>query len=284
MINKIYFEIEDDYLPIESNFQKKRKKVGKEKDVIIWGPLEPPQKLGVRGSNVAVDWDICTGCGVCLEVCPAQVYEWRVTTGHPTSDKKPFPAKAKECMCCYQCEKQCPVQAIRVIFGGPQSLVDVLIGFMVLAQLIGGPLYGLVFGPYLSLSIPFYIGWLVLATSFLFFFSPFLFFKKKGYPTSGKGIMDTTVIVESGTYGIVRHPQYLGGVLAVCSSLLISQHWLFVLIGAPIVWIMPKWIQEEEANQIAKFGDEYKRYMEKVPAINFITGIIRLLHRKRWRT
>ena len=93
--------------------------------------------------------------------------------------------------------------------------------------------------------------------------------------------MDTTAIVESGTYGIVRHPQYLGSVLAVCASLLISQHWLFVLIGAPIVWIMPKWIQEEEANQIAKFGDEYKRYMEKVPAINFITGIIRLLRRKR---
>ena len=276
----MHFEIESDCLPIESNFQKKRKKVGKEKGVIVWGPLEPPQKLGIRGSNVAVDWDICTGCGICLEICPAQVYEWRETAEHPTSDKKPFPVKATKCMCCYQCEKKCPVQAIRVIFGGPQSPVDALTGFLVLAQLIGGPLYGLLFGPYLSLIIPFYVGWLVSVASLLFFFSPFLYFKTRGNPTEGKGIMDTTMIVESGTYGIVRHPQYLGSVLAICASMLISQHWLFVLLSTPILWIMPKWIQKEEVNLISKFGDNYKRYMEKVPRMNFVVGIRRLLQRR----
>jgi protein-S-isoprenylcysteine O-methyltransferase Ste14/NAD-dependent dihydropyrimidine dehydrogenase PreA subunit len=266
-------------LPIESDFQKKRKKVGKEQGVMVWGPLDSPKKLGIRGSNVAVDWDLCTGCGICLEICPAQVYEWRETVEHPTSDKKPFPANANECMFCYQCERQCPVQAIRVIFGGPQSLVDALIGFLVLAQLVGGPLYGLIYGPYLRLTIPFYVGWLASAVSVLFFFSPFIFFKTRGKPTVGKGIMDTTVIVESGTYGIVRHPQYLGGVLAICASLLISQHWLFVLLAIPIVWITPKWIQKAEANLIAKFGDDYKLYMGKVPRMNFVVGIIRLLHR-----
>jgi len=145
-------------LPIDSDFQKKRKKIGKDEDVVVWGPLDPPEKLGIRGSNVAVDWDLCTGCGLCLETCPAQVYEWRETAEHPTSDKKPFPAKATKCVCCYQCEKQCPVQAIRVIFGGPQSPFDMLASYLVMAQLFGGPLYGLVFGPYLGFAIPFYIG------------------------------------------------------------------------------------------------------------------------------
>ena len=268
-------------MPIDPDFQKKRKKIGKEKGVVVWGPLDPPEKIGIRGSNVAVDWDLCTGCGVCLEICPAQVYEWRKTAEHPTSEKKPFPAKATKCMCCYQCEKQCPVQAIRVIFGGPQSPFDMLASYLVMVQLIGGPLYGLVFGPYFSLTIPFYVGWLVLAASLLFFFSPFLYFKTRGKPTEGKGLMDTTVIVESGTYGIVRHPQFLGGVLAICASILISQHWLFALTSIPIEWITPQWLQEEEANQIAKFGDDYKRYMEKVPRINFVVGILRLLHRRR---
>jgi protein-S-isoprenylcysteine O-methyltransferase Ste14 len=93
--------------------------------------------------------------------------------------------------------------------------------------------------------------------------------------------MDTTVVVDSGTYGIVRHPQYLGALLTICASILISQHWLFALIGIFIVWITLKWIREAEANLAAKFGDDYKHYMEKVPRMNFILGIIRLLRRKK---
>jgi protein-S-isoprenylcysteine O-methyltransferase Ste14/NAD-dependent dihydropyrimidine dehydrogenase PreA subunit len=268
-------------LPIDSDFQKKREKLGKDEGVVVWGPFDPPKQLGIRGSNVAVDWDLCTGCGVCLEICPARVYEWRETAEHPTSDKKPFPANAVKCMCCYQCEKQCPVQAIRVIFGGPQSPVDILASYLVMVQLIGGPLYGLVLGPYLGLTIPFYVGWLILAVSLPFFFSPVLYLKTRGKPAEGKGIMDTTVVVESGTYGFVRHPQILGAILTVCGSVLISQHWLFVLIGIFIVWVTPRWIREEEASLLAKFGDAYKQYMEKVPSINFVSGIIRLLRRKK---
>ncbi|MDH5462137.1 MAG: ferredoxin family protein, partial [Candidatus Bathyarchaeota archaeon] len=108
-------------MPIDPNFQKNRKKVGKEKDIAIWGPVNAPLKLGIRGSNVAVDWDICTGCGICLNVCPAQVYDWGETADHPTSEKKAFPAGEPECACCYQCENQCPVQAIRVTFYPPRT-------------------------------------------------------------------------------------------------------------------------------------------------------------------
>jgi len=268
-------------LPIDSDFQKKRKKIGKEKGVVVWGTLEPPKKLGIRGNYVAVDWDLCTGCGICLEICPAKVYEWQKTADHPTSDMKPLPVKAVKCMCCYQCEKQCPVQAIRVIFGGPQSSLYMLASYLVMAQFIGGPLYGLVFGPYLGLTIPFYFGWIVFAASLLFFFSPVIYFRKRGKPAEGKGIMDTTVVVESGTYGIVRHPQFLGAILTVCASILITQHWFFALIGIFIVGITPKWIREAEANLILKFGDDYKRYMQKVPRMNFILGLVRLLRHKK---
>jgi len=267
------------YLPIDPFFQKKRKKVGKDEGIAVWGPVNPPDKLGIHGTYVAVDWDLCTGCGVCLEVCPQQLYEWVETSGHPTSEKKAFPAREPDCVQCYKCETQCPVQAIRVVFGGPQSPLDMLASYLTMAQLIGGPLYGLVFGPYLGLTIPFYVGWIVLAVSLPFFFSPVLYFKTRGKSADGKGIMDTTVIVESGTYGIVRHPQFLGAILTICASILISQHWLFVLIGILIVWVTPKWIREAEENLILKFGDDYKRYMERVPSMNFVLGIVRLLRR-----
>ena len=267
-------------LPIDPDFQKNRKKVGKEKGIAIWGPVDPPKKLGIHGTYVAVDWDICTGCGICLKVCPQQLYEWIETTGHSTSEKKAFPAREPDCVQCYKCETQCPVQAIRVVFGGPQSPLYMLASYLTMAQLIGGPLYGLLFGPSLGLTILFYVGWIVLAVSLPFFFSPVLYFKTRGKPAEGKGVMDTTVVVESGTYGIVRHPQFLGVILSICASILISQHWLLVLIGIFIVGITPKWIREAEENLILKFGDDYKRYMKKVPRINFILGIIRLLRKK----
>ena len=62
-------------MPIDPDFMKKRQKVGNEKGIAIWDPVKPPNKLGVRGTSVAVDWDICTGCGACLEVCPVELYE-----------------------------------------------------------------------------------------------------------------------------------------------------------------------------------------------------------------
>jgi len=94
-------------LPIDPKFQKNRKKVENEDGVAVWGPMDPPQKLGIRGTYVAVDWDICTGCGVCLKVCPQQLYEWRETAGHPTSEKKAFPARESDCIQCYTCETKC---------------------------------------------------------------------------------------------------------------------------------------------------------------------------------
>jgi NAD-dependent dihydropyrimidine dehydrogenase PreA subunit len=69
-------------MSIDPDFQKNRKKVGKEEGIAIWGPVLPPERLGIRGTNVAVDWDICTGCGECLEVCPVDLYEWRDTPRH----------------------------------------------------------------------------------------------------------------------------------------------------------------------------------------------------------
>lgn len=206
-------------MPIDSDFQKKRKKVGKEEGIAIWGFVDPPQKLGIRGTYVAVDWDICEGCGVCLEVCPVQLYEWMETSGHPISEKKAFPARETDCVQCYTCENQCSAQAIRVTFGGPSGWEGAVV-FLMLSQIIVGTIYGTLFGPYLGLQILRYVGWIVLAVGLSFFFSPAIYFPKKGKPQEGKNLMDTTVVVDSGTYGIVRHPQILGCILLISASIL----------------------------------------------------------------
>jgi protein-S-isoprenylcysteine O-methyltransferase Ste14 len=50
----------------------------------------------------------------------------------------------------------------------------------------------------------------------------------------GKSVMDTTAIVDSGTYGIVRHQQILGCILLMLGSVVISQHWLSAIKAVPI--------------------------------------------------
>jgi NAD-dependent dihydropyrimidine dehydrogenase PreA subunit/protein-S-isoprenylcysteine O-methyltransferase Ste14 len=267
-------------LPIDPDFQKNREKVGKEEGIAIWGPVEPPEKLGIRGTNVAVDWDLCTGCGKCIEVCPVKLYEWKDTPGHPTSEKKAFPSRESDCNQCFQCDKRCPVQAIRVIFW-PSGWIMAM-AYLTMAQMMFGVAYGTFMGPYLGLRIPLYIGWAIVPIGLFFMVAPGIYFPKKGRPQEGKTTMDTTVLVDSGTYGIVRHPQFLGGIMLMSASILISQHWLSAVVGIlTVVWGYTGYLPKEEKGLIIRFGDDYRRYMERVPRLNLIVGLIRLLREGR---
>ena len=267
-------------MPIDPDFQKNREKVRKEESITIWGPVDPPEKLGIYGTYVAVDWDICTGCGTCINVCPMQLYEWKETPGHPLSERKPFPKKELDCVQCYTCESECPVQAIRVVFGGAYVWEKAILLTM-FAQIFVGIMYGTIFGPSLDLKIPLYIGWLVTVIGLPFFLATAIYFPRKGKPQEGKSSMDVTVVVDTGLYGIVRHPQYLGCMSMMFASILVSQHWLSAIVGVPMaLWLYTE-IPKEEKGLIIRFGDDYRRYMERVPRLNLIVGLIRLLRERR---
>jgi protein-S-isoprenylcysteine O-methyltransferase Ste14/NAD-dependent dihydropyrimidine dehydrogenase PreA subunit len=269
-------------LAIDPDFRKKRKKVGKEEGIAVWSSMNPNEKFGIRGTAVGVDWDICSGCGICLDVCPMHVYEWRETPGHPTSEKKAFPTRERDCVQCLKCEEQCPEQAINATFLGPTSFVEQTITYLLMLQILGGIIYGAVCGPYWGLEILQYLGWAILAVGLPFFLAPMLYFPKRGKPPEGKTLMLTTTIVDSGTYGIVRHPQMLGCILLMLASILVSQHWLAIIIGIPIsVYTYVVWVPEEEKGLVVKFGEDYKNYMQKVPRMNFLVGLVRWLRRER---
>jgi len=40
-------------------------------------------------------------------------------------------------------------------------------------------------------------------------------------------------------------------------------------------------VLREEQMSVEKFGDDYQLYMQEVPRMNFLLGIIRLLQRRR---
>jgi NAD-dependent dihydropyrimidine dehydrogenase PreA subunit len=101
-------------MPIDPDFMSKMKKGTEHKGHAVWGEVKPPEKLGIHGSKVAVDHDICDGTGTCLDVCPVNVFELADSPGHPVSDKKSDPVREEECILCMACESQCPVKAIKI--------------------------------------------------------------------------------------------------------------------------------------------------------------------------
>ncbi|MGI0019053.1 MAG: 4Fe-4S dicluster domain-containing protein [Nitrososphaera sp.] len=104
--------------PIDVKFKEKRQQVGKFQDIAVWGPLDAPGQLGIWGTNVCIDFDICVADGACIEACPVNVYEWLETPGHPASDKKAFMVREKDCIFCIACESVCPPQAVKIFTKG----------------------------------------------------------------------------------------------------------------------------------------------------------------------
>ncbi len=102
------------FLPIDPDFRTKRQVAGEHNGHKVWGPVEPPTRHGIHGTNVAVDWDVCVGDGVCIDVCPVSLYDWGEAKGHPLSEKKSDPARENDCIQCLACEMQCPTQAIKI--------------------------------------------------------------------------------------------------------------------------------------------------------------------------
>ena len=68
-------------------------------------------------------------------------------------------------------------------------------------------------------------------------------------------------------------------ILLSLALILISQHWLVVVIGVVAMMSVYLAMREEDGRLIEKFGDDYKRYMQSVPRMNFLVGFIRLLRR-----
>lgn len=104
--------------PIDPEFRSKRQVKGTFQGIKVWGPVDPPGQLGIWGTEVTVDFDICVADGACIEACPVNVYEWLDTPGHPASEKKPFMIREKDCIFCMACENVCPPQCVKIFQKG----------------------------------------------------------------------------------------------------------------------------------------------------------------------
>jgi protein-S-isoprenylcysteine O-methyltransferase Ste14 len=118
----------------------------------------------------------------------------------------------------------------------------------------------------------------------LYFFSGIVFgmlpifeFRKKGGVRNGQSYIHTTKLVDTGIYSVVRHPQYVTFMMWAIAGILLFQHWIVIFLGIPIFPLTYVDLIKADENATKKFGDNYKRYMEKVPRANFLIGIVRRL-------
>jgi protein-S-isoprenylcysteine O-methyltransferase Ste14 len=125
-----------------------------------------------------------------------------------------------------------------------------------------------------------YFGWGVLLLSAFFGWMPIFSFRRRG-SVKGRGYIHTTVLVNKGIYGVVRHPQYLAGILISVALPMITQKWPVAVIGLfdTVLYYLNTF--EEEKGCVGKFGEEYKHYMNRVPRLNFVLGIVRRIRRTR---
>jgi len=117
------------------------------------------------------------------------------------------------------------------------------------------------------------------AVSLPLIFLPMFTLKRHGEVREGESYMATLRVVDRGLLGIVRHPQYLGYILMGTTFALVSQRWYSVAMAALGSWFFVLHSRREEQSLLERFGSSYREYMERVPSMNLLSGLLRALRR-----
>ncbi len=120
-----------------------------------------------------------------------------------------------------------------------------------------------------------YLGVFFWSAGMVLVIYPFIYFKLKGDVSKGKSYVHTKKLVTTGLYSIIRHVQYTGGILSIFfTTPLLYPHWIFTVLGLPGIWLTYLTTRREDKLLIEKFGNEYQKYMDEVPAVNIFAGIL----------
>jgi protein-S-isoprenylcysteine O-methyltransferase Ste14 len=115
-----------------------------------------------------------------------------------------------------------------------------------------------------ALPIPVWLRWvgagLLLAAGVLLVWT---------FRSLGQNLTDTVVtrqrhtLITTGPYRWVRHPFYTSAALMIPATTLVTANWLFLAFGGAVFGLLAVRTDREEANLIARFGDDYRNYMKR---------------------
>ena len=159
------------------------------------------------------------------------------------------------------------INLISSILGSSLFILQIIVGLYLLPRVT-------------QIEILAYVGvGIYIFSGIVFGMIPTFEFRKKGGVKKGKSYIHTTKLVDTGIYSIVRHPQYTTFILWAIAGILLFQHWIVILLGIPVIPLTYIDLIKADKDAIEKFGDDYKKYMQKVPRANFMLGIIRLVRK-----
>jgi len=127
----------------------------------------------------------------------------------------------------------------------------------------------------LGLNFLEYIGWFLWGLSAIFGTIPIIYFKRKGGVNKGESYINTSKLVTSGPYAIIRHPQYLSFILIAFGFTLITQSWISLILTILVTIMTYVFSFQEEKKLNEKFGDDYKNYQKEVPRFYLLFGLVK---------
>jgi protein-S-isoprenylcysteine O-methyltransferase Ste14 len=142
-----------------------------------------------------------------------------------------------------------------------------IVPLLIAAILIGMPRIPLTaLGRPLPLAAwPFWIGAVLTAAGLLF-----TVWARVHLGTNWSGVVtvkENHELIQSGPYAIVRHPIYTGLLIAFVGSAIARGEWRGVLAVAIVLWAFWRKLHTEERYMREQFGDTYRAYSERVPAL-----------------
>jgi protein-S-isoprenylcysteine O-methyltransferase Ste14 len=84
---------------------------------------------------------------------------------------------------------------------------------------------------------------------------------------------EATIMLDTGIFGLIRHPLYFGSALWSVALIFISQSILSIILGGGAIFCFWMASRKEDQLNIIKFGDRYREYMKKVPMWNIFRGL-----------
>lgn len=106
------------------------------------------------------------------------------------------------------------------------------------------------------------ISWFFLVLSLYFAIAGYLLLRRIGKPREGN-FENTSVLVREGLYKYIRHPLYLSLVLFGTGAMMKDPGFKQLIAGSVNLIAIFLTARIEEKEMIARFGEEYRRYMNE---------------------
>ena len=119
------------------------------------------------------------------------------------------------------------------------------------------------------------LGIFLLLSALILIPIPLLLFPKKREENEHNHFFDVPQLINTGIYGVIRHPQYLGWAFIMIGLIFLRQEFIGAIFGCLGLVLLNYCAKIEENNLVIKFGEEYEIYQSNVPRWNIIFGIYR---------